>query len=244
MRWLLAVPIPFVFAASALAQANPTAEEVLDRYARALGGRAAVEKVTTRYMKGVREFPASGQSGAWEAYDKLPNKWLTIHDGPSGTTTVGTNDRTWWSLQPIDGFSERPLGDAPKIPALHREVRLREMYVALALKGKEKVGGREAWRVDATGPAGGVTKMYFDVETGLLLRRVQMQRVSRRSGNEEPTYSTVEITQDFEDYRDVDGVKVPFTVRNHGGLDYTTRYTEVRVNLAISDSKFDKPAGF
>jgi hypothetical protein len=39
-------------------------------------------------------------------------------------------------------------------------------------------------------------------------------------------------------------VKVPFTVRNHGGLDYTTRYTEVRVNLAISDSKFDKPAGF
>src|SRR5262245_42000497 len=121
MRWLLAVTVPFILAASALAQANPTAEEILDRYTQALGGRAAGEKVTTRYMKGVREFPGSGQSGSWESYDKLPNKWLTIHEGPSGITTVGTNDHVWWSLQPIDGFSERPLAAAPKIPALHRE---------------------------------------------------------------------------------------------------------------------------
>jgi len=244
MRWLLAVPAPFIFAAAALTQANPTAEAILERYEQVLGGRAAVEKVTTRYMKGVREFQASGHSGSWEVYDKLPNKWLTIHDGPSGITTVCTNDRIWWSLQPVDGFSERSIGDPPKIPALHREVRLRETYVALTLKGKEKVGDREAWRLDATGPAGGVTKMYFDTASGLLLRRSQMQRISRRTGNEEPTHSTVEITQDFEDYRDVDGVKIPFTIRNRGGMDYTTRYSEVRLNLSIPDSKFDKPAGY
>jgi hypothetical protein len=41
----------------------------------------------------------------------------------------------------------------------------------------------------------------------------------------------------------VAGVKFPFTIRSTGGLEYTTRYREILVNVPIDDAQFDKPAG-
>ena len=51
---------------------------------------------------------------------------------------------------------------------------------------------------------------------------------------------------DFEDYRDVDGVKIPFTVKVSSvepGLVSTRKYTEIKLNAPVDDAKFNKPAG-
>ena len=57
--------------------------------------------------------------------------------------------------------------------------------------------------MEATVPEGGdPTRMYFDKQTGLLLRVV--------SQNHDADGVTV-LREDLDDYRDVDGVKVPFS---------------------------------
>jgi len=51
---------------------------------------------------------------------------------------------------------------------------------------------------------------------------------------------------DFEDYRDVDGVKFPFTVRvssiDVGNPISTRTFSEMKLNVAVDDAKFNMPA--
>src|SRR5437870_13266315 len=56
----------------------PTVDQVLDKYVQAIGGKAAVEKATTRVAKGSFEIPAFGATGTAEIYAKAPNKAATI----------------------------------------------------------------------------------------------------------------------------------------------------------------------
>jgi hypothetical protein len=142
----------------------PTAEAILGRYTAALGGREACERVTTRVMKGTREFKDSGQAGQFDLYEKLPAKSLTVSEGESGVTRTATNGSIFWSLQPIDGFSERPAPRAPAVPPLHREARLREVFKDIAVKKKDKVGARAAWVLEGVNTGGTAVTLYFDVE--------------------------------------------------------------------------------
>ncbi len=54
----------------------PLADEVLDKYVEALGGKAAFEKLTSRVMKGDFELTTMGVTSVAEIYAKAPNKWL------------------------------------------------------------------------------------------------------------------------------------------------------------------------
>src|SRR5205823_12522020 len=54
----------------------PSADEILDKYVEALGGKAAFEKFSSRVVKGALELPAMGITSGAEIYAKAPNKWL------------------------------------------------------------------------------------------------------------------------------------------------------------------------
>ena len=74
----------------------------------------------------------------------------------------------------------------------------------MQIAGVEKIDGRDMWVVVASSPERTVT-YDFDVESGLLRRK--------RTVNH--TFALPIPEQiDFEDYRDVDGVKLPFTIRS------------------------------
>jgi hypothetical protein len=84
----------------------------------------------------------------------------------------------------------------------------------MRLKGTEEVGGAAAHVVEATTPSGLRATLYFDARTGLLVRR-------------DKTF--------FEDFREVDGVKVPFRVRDDFSV---ITYSEVRHDDAVEDARF------
>jgi hypothetical protein len=73
-------------------------------------------------------------------------------------------------------------------------------------------------------------RLFLDADSGLLLRRLTYK----------PTLLGLLADQtDFEDYRAVDGVKVPFLVKAATGAFATTRtYTDIRFNVPVDDSKF------
>ena len=99
----------------------------------------------------------------------------------------------------------------------------------------EKIGDRDVYRVVGTRKEGAAVldRLYFDAQTGLLARSYDTMQSVLGGFPEETTY---------EDYRDVSGLKVPFTLRvvsAEGNRTY--KWSQVNANASVDDSKFTKP---
>lgn len=56
------------------------------------------------------------------------------------------------------------------------------------------------------------------------------------------TVQDTTLQASLEDYREVDGIKLPFVIRrSRADFAFTHRFDEVTQNIAIEDSKFNKP---
>jgi hypothetical protein len=76
--------------------------------------------------------------------------------------------------------------------------------------------------------------MYFDTETGILLRIITKQHTAEGASASQ---------EDFEDFRDMDGIKLPFTIHQSGSEpESTIKVDEVHHNVALDDAEFSKPA--
>jgi hypothetical protein len=238
--WTLVVLCPAfgLFAAPQGASA-PSVDQILDRYVQAVGGKDALEKVTSRAMKGTLENSDDGTTSPAEVFTKAPNKYLAVVNlGDGGEMLDGWNGETGWGKDPDSGLHD--IGKAEQIAArrdydFYREARLKELFPKMALSGKTKVDDRDAYIIEATSPEGATEKMYFDVESGLLVRR-DFERVNIDDG-------IVLYEVDYDDYKDVEGLKLPATVRRKTP-DYTLtyRFTEIKQNVPVEDAKFNKPA--
>ncbi|MEW6210483.1 MAG: protein kinase [Acidobacteriota bacterium] len=215
-----------------------TVDEVLSRYIEAIGGEDAVRAVTSRTVKASFEIADTGVVGTMETYAKPPDKYLTIISGPGGISTrVGFNGSLAWSKEPagemreIEGYE---LEGIKRDAAFYKELDFTGLYSDLSIKGKEKIKDRDVIVLEATLPEGGSDLLYFDVETALLVRA----DVTRQT--QQGALSTENW---FEDYRTVDGIRMPFTLRQSGPLiSIVIRVREVRHNVQIRDSVFDQPS--
>lgn len=212
--------------------ATPTVDEILDKYVRAIGGKAAIEKLMTRMMKGSLITP--GGSAPIEVYEKVPNKFLVIINSPaSGISRNGFNGAVAWSQNSQRGLREMSGPEVENFKReydLHREIKLKEFYPAMMVKGREKIGDREAYVVEATTADGLSETIYFEVVTGLLVRR-------------DVTVQGTTLQACLEDYKEVDAIKLPFMIRrSRPDFSFTHKFDEVTHNIAIDDAKFNKPA--
>jgi len=104
----------------------------------------------------------------------------------------------------------------------------------MAVTGKDKVADRDAYVIEATSADGISAKMYFDAQSSLLVRTDQ---TAYNAGEELPTQTF------FEDYKEVDGLKVPTTIRQtNPNISFTMKFTDLKSNVPVEDSKFTKPA--
>jgi photosynthetic reaction center cytochrome c subunit len=225
----------------------PAAAEVFSKYTQALGGMDAIGKVTTLVEKGTVEMmvpappgpqgappvpPALGTVPA-EIDRKIPGKGLvslqfpgrpTNVEGFDGTISfIGAREETGDELALRKELAEFP--PALKFMADHSRVQV---------DAREKIGERDAYRVVGTRPNGSaIDRLYFDAQTGLLLRTYTTMQSVLGSFPEETNY---------DDYRVVSGIKVPFTmlvVSPEGNRNY--KWSQVDVNAPLEDSRFTKP---
>ena len=226
-------------APAAKADAMPSIDQILDKYVQALGGKAAIEKVTSTVLTGTFELPAMGMSGPLEIYAKAPNRNATIINiAGFGVVQFGFNGTIAWSQDPQTGLREMAgaeLADTKRDAEFYKEIKLKQLYPKMTLTGKEKVGEHDVYVIEATPADGKPEKMYFDTQTGLLLR-VDNDRESPQGSAHVETY--------FEDYKDTGGgVKGPFTIKIvRPDISFTLKTTEVKQNVPIDDAKFNKPA--
>jgi hypothetical protein len=238
---LLSAPRPPAAAPPAAGDALPTVQQLLDHYVQALGGQPALDAVKTRVIRTAPLNSASSDKSTDEIYQKAPGKVMFAHQSASYSSWAGFNGRQTWAQD-----SEKSYWGLLNTSQLHSIMRDSEMYAGsristqyknVVVAGKEKVGARDAFIISGTSPEGAREKFYFDARTGLLLRR----------HIEEPTgFGWFPLDMNYEGYREVDGVKIPFVVRQTsagGAWGVRTSYMilEVRQNVPIDEAKFDHP---
>jgi hypothetical protein len=214
----------------------PTVDEIVDRYVQAVGGEQAFRKLTTRVARGSR-IGADGVLVPEDVYQKAPNKSLTVTTYPDVAFSTGFNGLTGWGNSSKGGPRELPgpvLVQLKRDSEFYKEIKTKELYRKLNLVGKSAIGDREAYVIDATPISGSPEKLFFDVQTGLLLRRYM---------ESETLLGMFPLQTDYEDYRDVDGIKQPFLIRwSMPGRSWGRKIAEIKQNVAIDDAQFNPPS--
>jgi photosynthetic reaction center cytochrome c subunit len=216
--------------------APPTADQILAKYTDAIGGQAAIDKMKTRVMKGTY-VGFNGAELQFEASLGAPDKFYVTVTTPQGTNERGFDGKVAWEKN-SRGVNEltNPVLDQMKSMFLSfSNIKLKEELPRLRLGGRDKIGDRNVVIVSGTTADNHRARLFFDTETGLLLRRISYT---------ETMIGVIPEQIDFEDYRDVDGLKLPFTVKISSvepGLVSTRKYTEIKLNAPVDDSKFKMP---
>jgi hypothetical protein len=202
----------------------------------AVGGKAAVEKLQTRVIKGTQT-GANGSTGTLEIYQAAPNKRLAILTVGNGVFQTGYNGKVGWSKNPR-GQSEvsgEQLAQLKGISDFYGVLHLRDLYPDMVVSEKEKIGDGSAYVIVSAVSDRRIEKLYFDTQTGLLLRI---------SGLTLTPLARIPDQIDFADYREVDGVKLPFSITQSlisPEAGWTRKITEIKHNVPIDGAKFDMP---
>jgi zinc protease len=218
--------------------AAPSIDSLIDAYVKAIGGAGAIGKMTSRHTKGTMEMAAMGVKATMEFYAKAPNKTLLKAEIPGlGLIQEGYDGSVAWAFNSAQGMREKSgveLAVTRRSAEMHRDLKLKELYPKMEIAGSEKVGDKDAWHVVATPVEGAPEHWYIDKATSLLIRS-KMEL--------EGPMGKLEIVTDMQDYREVEGVKLPWTVKQQAGpVEVVLKFEDVKVNVPLDDAMFRKPA--
>ncbi len=214
---------------------GPPADQLFDKYLQAVGGAAAIEKITSRVMKGTITF--GDRNVPIDIFSKDPDKRISFTHTPDGDSVTAFDGHEGWLGTPGHAVREMhgPDIDGASMDAdLHFAAHLKEMFSEVKVRGTEKVGEHDAYMVIGQRDGKTPLRLYFDEQSGLLVRLVRFG---------ETPLGRLPTQIDYADYREAGGVKIPFrwTLARPGGR-FTIQVSEVKENVPVDDAKFAKPA--
>jgi hypothetical protein len=185
-------------------------------------------------------------SGPTEIVFKQPNKTRITETLTSGVVTRGWNGATAWA-QSSKGISQAT-GESIKamkaIPTttivsdgLFSPIKTPDSSSRATLIGVVRIDDRECYQVSIEESSTYSIQLFFDVESGLLLRRVNATNTM---------LGPLNVQWDFSDYRDVSGLKLPFVIRTSDVSSYDTvvrRFSEIKIDSSVNEKVFDTPQG-
>lgn len=203
-----------------------TVEQVLNKYVEAIGGRENILKVKdkTTKMTGAMQ----GMNITMTQSLKAPNKSHTLIDfGVGQQVIVFDGEKGKISAMGQEQAMPAEQIEQMKLGSLSSMLEYAEKGIKTELTGMETINSKDAYRVALTYPSGKKSTNYYDVNTGFLIRTL-----AEMGGGVQ--------TIDFDDYRDVQGVKYAYKMSvgtPNGALDLTA--SSVEVNTGLADSLFE-----
>jgi hypothetical protein len=243
LRWAAAGIV--LWAGAAQAQ---TADEAVEKALAAMGGRAALTKLNTRVITGTITVSTQGVDipGTIEMSYKAPNLGrslmkldLSAYGGAEMVIDRRCDGKTAFEINSQTGDREiagnqleNMLNASFPSPFLNYKQAGAKVEVA----GKEKLGEKDVIVVVFTPKIGSVSRLYFDAQTWQLVRSVAKVNIPEAGGE-------IEQTTDPSDYRDVDGIKLPYTLAMSNPVQSVTiRVQKVEHNKPLDDSIFGRAA--
>ena len=216
------------------ASALPLAQTILEKYLAAVGGAEAVQKARTRIQTG--NIQVGDKKFPIEIYSEAPNKRIsTSHMGPNASVTAYNGETGWLStpsgIRPMSVAEQK----AASIDAqLYFPVWLPKAYQEFKVAPGDEIEGKATYLVSANDKDELPLSLYFDQQSGLLLRLV---RFAETPLGRNPTQI------DYADFRAVDGLKIPYrwTLARPNGR-FTIQIDDVKQNAPVDDKLFVAPS--
>jgi predicted Zn-dependent peptidase len=202
-----------------------SAESVISDYVDALGGADKLKKIKS--FKMVMTTSVQGMNIETILTHQSPGKLLMVNtmmgnemqkmifDGEKGVQI---------QMGQAVPMSEEQVADYKIDARLIPERFYKELGVQTELKGIEMIEGKKAYKLSIVYPSGSKKTHYFDQETSLKIREVEME-------------NGVTVTNDIGDYREVNGVKFPHVVTIHGAVPFPLKMETKSIEL---DGTFDE----
>jgi photosynthetic reaction center cytochrome c subunit len=226
------------------AKGAPSADQIFDKYLQALGDPQRLANLTSIAAKGTMlGYGVGAEKQSLEIYAKAPSQRTTIIHSPEGDNITTLDGRSGWIAGPQIAGPEIPVpvltltgGD---LDGLKLEVNLtfptsiNQAFSQWRVGLQTEIDDHQAQVVQGSTSGGAFATLYFDADSGLLIR---VMRYTDSFVGRFPTQI------DYSDYREVSGIKMPFrwTVVWLDGQQ-TFELTEVKSNVPIEATRFAKP---
>ena len=212
---------------------NLTATDVVNDYLDAIGGKEKLSGVKSMYT--AMKTNVMGQDASLETYQMAPDKFA-MKVNMMGMTVQEQKYDGMKGLNAQMG-QKKVITEGPELEEMKAQAKMfeQQMYgdagYKLEIKGIENVEGANCYKVIVTTPKGDVTTEFYDIKTNLLSRSV-------KTAGEGEKMAT--ITNDFKDYKSVEGIMVPHSISISGAMPVpmVLEATTIEINKRVAADVF------
>ena len=228
-------------------QTGPTAQDIINKYLQAMGGKERLQSINSLYQEGIAVLENGAQltSRSWRVYDRVYRHEVVM---PAGKVIIIVTPRQGWSSGPGTGGLFKQLTDV-QFKSLRPEIDPGGPLVDYGAKGnkvelvgKDTVNGQICWALRVFFPSGGSATYSVDARTGYILR------ASHKGGNILGTilpgtegHPDAEVVTDYGDYKVIPGGYVfphSITLSPYGAK---VKITKIQVNGEVDPDVLSKP---
>ena len=209
------------------------AGKIVDQYVKAAGGGKALARIQTLTIEGT--FTSDdGKSGTYTLDTRLPNRYYSELLVGEKNLIEAYNGKSAWHQNPAGelGTLVGPEGMQLEAAAQYynsRLLNLKKNKITLMLVGHAQVRGKDALQLEVTTATSVRRQVFFDGQTHLIVK-------------EAGTVGGIEEEILYDDYRSVDGVKLPHEIELHrGGDKYNIEVSRAAINGTVGERVFDFP---
>ena len=217
-----------------------SADQVFDKYIQAVGGAEQSASLTSFVATGTYSgYDTELQPVPIEVYSTAPDQRATIVHVPYGDSVRTYDGRDGWIAAPDRALPLLPLTGGNLEGARTEAIvsfpsEIQQAFSQWKVGFPTFIDDREVQVIQGTNPGQGQVNLYFDNESGLLVRLVRYT---------ETKIGTVPTQVDYADYRDVSGVLMPFhSIVTWTNGQATIEFEEIQPNVPIDAARFATPA--
>lgn len=213
---------------------GPTADAAVAKYEAAIGGRSNIDKLTSRKISSTRVEP-DGKTTEPETIWLKGGKYRA--DLAYGTYIVtelfdGTAGQKFGGGSPIE-LKPDEAEQIKREAEILSGISLKTIYPRMDFRSIERIDGKEVNYFIGTTAGNVRERLYFDVSTGLLVRR---------SVSTPTVFGGFVYQVDYSDYKDFGGVKLPTTMRYAvPHMSWIRKIGDVKLNTPVDDGAFTPP---
>lgn len=231
--WLGVITSALLVAAAG--DAAQTVDEIVAKNLEARGGVEKLKAMTT--VKIVGKITAQGMELPMTSWAKRPNLMRRDTKFQDQLMVVAFDGTTVWGVNPMMGPTPQAL-TGPQADMTRAEADFDPLFLdyrqkghEIELVGTETIEGRRLQHLRVTKKNGQIHDYYLDADTGLEARLV----TTLEHGG-----MKAEVTTELSDYREVDGLRIPFAMKQsmNGNPVVQVALEKVEFNIPIEDDLF------
>ncbi|WP_343705438.1 pitrilysin family protein [Flavobacterium sp.] len=203
-----------------------SAKTVFENYINAIGGEKAVTAVKTLYMNGSTTIPQAPTPLTFTSkLDSKGKMMVSLSMGTMNLMKQVVNEKGAYVEQQGQrkNLEGEDLAEMKANAAPFEELQLVKR-TDLKVEGIEPINGSDAYVIKD-----GKTKYYYDIKSGL---KTAESKVREQGGK------SVEQITNFNDYKEVKGVKVPFNLVQNVGFELDIKMSDIKINEGVSEKDF------